>query len=407
MGAMFSALRHRNFRLYLTGQFVSLIGTWMQQMATSWLVFRLTKSSLWLGLAGFSAQIPMFLFAFVAGAVADHVNRHKLIIWTQSLSAVQALILAGLAITNRITITEILLLNFALGLINAFDMSGRQSFIVQMVRGRDDLPNAIALNSSVVNSTRLIGPAIAGAAIAAFGEGVCFLLNAVSYLAVLVALVLIRVERPAVPQRGQLFKLIEVGFQAAYRSLSVRAILILLAYMSLIAMPYITLFPALALRVPNGDVHTLGWISTFGALGALFGTLYLASRKGPPRLGRVTAFSGLVFGVALVLMAFAKTLPILLVSVTLGGFAMFSLLASGNTVIQSLVDDDKRGRVMSFFNFSFLGVAPFGSLLLGATAERLGLSTALLIHGILCLIGALYFYSKSAVINQEVSLKFS
>lgn len=402
---MFSSLRHRNYRLYIGGQFVSLIGTWMQQLATSWMVYRMTNAPIWLGISMFSAQIPMFALGLFGGVFVDRVNRRKLLMWTQSLSAIQALILAVLTLAHWITLHELIGLNLVLGTINAFDMPARHAFVVEMIEDRRDLPNAIALNSSVMNATRLIGPAIAGAAIGLFGEGVCFMLNSLSYVAVLIALMLMHVpRRDRRRSEDSLLESMRQGLKAVTSSDAIRTVLILLAFMSLVGMPFLTLLPALAARVPGGGARTLGLLTGTGAAGSLLGALYLA-RKGSPILGRVIAASGLIFSTFLIVLSFMSRIEWMLVCVFFAGMGMLLQMSCSNTIIQAMVSDEERGRVLSFFNFSLLGVAPFGSLLIGSVAQRLGLDRAFLICGILCLVGALVFARRADQINRRIATR--
>ncbi|MBP9680097.1 MAG: MFS transporter [Bacteriovorax sp.] len=401
---MFPALKHRNYKIYLSGQFVSLIGTWMQQLAMSWMVYKLTNSAFWLGVSGFSSQIPLFLFGLFAGVIVDHVDRHKLLIWTQSFSALQAFILAALTFSGKINLTALIILNITLGLINCFDITGRQSFVVQMISNKKDLPNAIALNSSIVNLTRLIGPAIAGASIAIFGEGICFLLNGISYIAVLIALFSIKVDKGK-SQKFHLQKIINsllVGYHATFGNSSIKAVILFVAFISFFGSPYITLFPAIAANLPNGGVHTLGWISSATGLGSLLGALYLAYRKGPPDLGGIIAFGGLNMGVFLVVLSRVHDLPLVLLAVFMAGFGLMLQMSSTNTIIQTLVDDNIRGRVMSFLTLALFGTAPFGSLLMGYMAEHLGLETTFLINGTICSVGAYFFIKEANGINAHI-----
>jgi MFS family permease len=401
---MFPALKHRNYKIYLSGQFVSLIGTWMQQLAMSWMVFRLTKSAFWLGVSGFSSQIPMFIFGLFAGVIVDHVDRHKLLIWTQSLSALQAFTLAGLTFTGKINLTELILLNFTLGCINCFDITGRQSFVVQMVKNREDLPNAIALNSSIVNMTRLIGPAIAGAAIASVGEGMCFLLNGVSYLAVLIALFSIKVEKVKRLKFNvyKIFDHIRVGYHSTFDNEAISAVILFVAYISFFGSPYINVFPALAASFPGGGAHTLGYLSAGAGLGSLVGALYLAYRKGPPDLGGIIAFGGLNMGAFLLALGLVREFPLVLICVFMSGMGLMLQMSATNTIIQTLVEDDKRGRVISFLTLALFGTAPFGSLLMGSMAEHYGLSVTFIINGVFCLVGAYLFIRKATMINDQV-----
>lgn len=401
---MFPALKHRNYKIYLSGQFVSLIGTWMQQLAMSWMVYRLTNSAFWLGVSGFSSQIPMFIFGLFAGVIVDHVDRHKLLIWTQSLSALQAFALAALTFSGKINLTELIILNFSLGMINCFDITGRQSFVVQMIKKREDLPNAIALNSSVVNMTRLIGPAIAGAAIASVGEGMCFLLNGISYIAVLIALFSIKVDKVKKKTFNvhKIFESIKDGYHSTFDNPSISAVIVFVAFISFFGTPYINVLPALAASMPNGGAHTLGWISAATGLGSLVGALFLAYRKGPPDLGAIIAFGGLNVGTFLIVLSRVHSLPFVLVSVFMTGLGMMLQMSSTNTIIQTLVEDDKRGRVISFLTLGLFGTAPFGSLLMGSMAEHMGLATTFLINGSICLVGAYLFIKQATKINSHI-----
>ncbi|MGZ3689016.1 MAG: MFS transporter [Bdellovibrionota bacterium] len=400
---LFSALRHRNFRLYLAGQSVSMIGTWMQSLATGWLTYRLTGSAYWLGIVSFSSQIPMFLLGPVAGVFVDRLRKHRLLLWTQSLFAVQAMALAVLAATGRIRISQLIALNLVNGVVNVIDMPSRQAFVVQMIGDRRDLQNAIALNSSVMNATRLIGPAIAGIMIAAFGEGACFFLNAVSYIAVLIALWQMEIPPEHLRARGgSMLASVSEGFHAAFDSPSIRRILILLSFLSLFGMPYMTLFPALAGKVLGGGSGTLGWITSAAGLGSLTAALGLARLRSTQRLGSVIGISALLFGLGLVGLSFAKSFGMMMACLYFSGFGMFFPMAGGNTVIQTLVEDDKRGRVMSFFTFSLLGIAPLGSLLMGWAANRFGISATLATGGALCVAGTFVFTRKMGLINQAL-----
>lgn len=401
---MFPALKHRNYRIYLSGQFVSLIGTWMQQLAMSWMVYKLTNSAFWLGISGFSSQIPLFLFGLFAGVIVDHVDRHKLLIWTQSLSALQAFTLAALTFSGKINLTELIILNITLGLINCFDITGRQSFVVQMVKNKKDLPNAIALNSSIVNLTRLIGPAIAGASIAVVGEGVCFLLNGISYIAVLIALFFIRVDKLKSKKFdiNKIFENITIGYRSTFGNSSIKAVILFVAFISFFGSPYLTLLPAIAANMPNGGAHTLGWITSATGLGSLVGALYLAYRKGPPDLGGIIAYGGLMMGIFLIVLSRVHDLPLVLFAVFMTGLGLMLQMSSTNTIIQTLVEDDLRGRVMSFLTLGLFGTAPFGSLLMGFMAEHLGLGMTFLINGACCSLGAYFFIKEANRINAHI-----
>lgn len=402
----FPALENKNYRIYISGQFVSLIGTSMQQLAMSWMIYKLTNSPMWLGLAGFSAQIPMFIFGLFAGVIVDHVDRHKLLIWTQALAALQAIILAILTFTGHVSLAHLIILDFTLGTINAFDMTTRQAFVVQMVKSKKDLPNAIAINSSVMNLTRLLGPAIAGGMIALVGEGMCFLINGISYIAVLLALLNLQVEKYTPPafHHTKIISNLKVGYEAIFKNENNRAILFFLVFISLFGIPYTTFFPAIAAKAGGGS-QALGWISSSVGIGSLISALYLSNRRGAPTLAKIVAGAGIAFSIFLIILSRLDNFQFILFSVFTTGMSMMLQLASSNTMIQSTADDDKRGRMMSFFNVGLLGIAPFGSLLMGFSAEHLGLHTALLINGVICLIGALIFYQKAPKINEYVLSK--
>lgn len=401
---MLPALKHRNYRLYLSGQFISLIGTWMQQLAMSWMVYRLTNSAFWLGISGFASQIPMFLFGLFAGVIVDHVDRHKLLIWTQTFSALQAFTLAALTLSGNINLTQLIILNFTLGIINCFDITGRQSFVIQLIKDKKDLPNAIAINSSIVNMTRLIGPALAGATIATVGEGMCFFLNGLSYIAVLFALFNIKVDKVKKIKLNinKIFENIKIGYRSTFDNPSISAVIIFVAFTCFFGTPYINFLPALATKLPNGGAHTLGWISASTGLGSLVGALYLSYRKGPPDLGAIIGFGALIMGFFLMLLSQVHSLGFVLFVVFIIGLGMMLQLSSTNTVIQTLVEDDKRGRVLSFLTLALFGTAPFGSLLMGSMAEHVGLEKTFFINGIICFIGSLFFIRRAAKINSHI-----
>jgi MFS family permease len=376
----------------------------MQQLATSWLVYRMTGSPLWLGISAFSSMIPMFLFGLFAGVFVDRMNQHRVLIWTQSLAAVQALILAVLTFTGKITLAELISLNLVLGVINCFDMATRQAFVVQMLEDKSDLTNAIAVNSTVMNGTRLIGPALAGVAISLLGEGWCFLLNSLSYIAVLGALIAMSVPRQTHHHEGtKLLESLKIGFNFTLRNDSIRRVLFLLAFISMFGLPYNTLFPALAKKIAGGDANALDLITGSAAAGALLGALYLTRKTGAPLLGKVIGYASVLFSFSLILLAGTQTYFFMLPCVFLTGVGMMLMLASGNTVIQYLVKNEMRGRVMSFFNFSLLGITPFGSLLLGVIAQRIGITPSLYVNGTVCLIGSIIFLRHGPKINQHVA----
>lgn len=400
--SLFRALRHRNFQLYLSGQFISLIGTWMQQLATNWLVYRLTHSVFWLGVANFSSQIPSFILGAFAGVIVDRSNRHLLLKWTQGLSAVQALIFFLLVYSQKITVWQILALSIFLGIVNAIDMPTRQSFVIQMIGDKRDLPNAIALNSSVMNATRLIGPALAGIVIASAGESVCYFLNAISYLGVLYALFKIRVEVPQKPSRREpIVESLKAGMRFAFQTRTIGTLLVLLSILSLIGAPYMTLFPAMADQLYKGGAHTLGLLTSATGIGAFAASFFLASQKSSLKLGSWIAACAWIFGGGVIALALVHSLHFALPVLFILGFSMMMQMAGSNVVIQTLVDDDKRGRVMSLYSLALLGVAPFGSLLIGVIADGIGLMPTLLILGCVYLGVASWFSRRWGGLNQH------
>ena len=397
------ALRHRNYRLFFGGQSISLIGTWMQQVALGWLVYRLTDSAFLLGLVGFSSQIPTFILASVAGVLADRYNKHKIIIATQTLAMIQAFVLASLTLSGTIQICQILLLSLFSGMINAFDMPTRQSFVIEMVDDRNDLPNAIALNSSMFNAARLAGPTIAGILITAIGEGFCFLVNAISYLTVIVALFMMKIEPTVVAQKKEkVLERLNEGIKYAYNFKPIRALLLLIALVSLTGMPYTVLMPVFARDILHGDAHTLGFL--FGAVGsgALIGAIYLASRKSVLGLGRWIAIATSIFSLGLLFFSFSREIYLSIGLMLFTGFGMMMQMASTNTLLQTLVDDDKRGRVMSLYVMAFMGTAPFGSFMAGTLASTIGASLTVMSSGIICLAGAFIFYRNLSALRKHI-----
>jgi MFS family permease len=375
------ALRHRNFRLFFGGQTISLIGTWMTRVATSWLVYRLTGSALLLGTVSFAGQIPTFLLAPFAGVWVDRLDRRQVLVWTQVLSMVQSLLLAALTFSGHITIHWILALSILQGAVNAFDMPGRQAFMVQMVGDRADLGNAIAINSSMVNLARLIGPSIAGIIIAATNEGWCFLIDGVSYLAVIASLLAMRLDAPAVRRVAtSTFIELKEGWSYVSGFLPIRTILMLFAVVSLMGMPFVVLMPIFAAGVLHGGPHTLGFLMGAMGVGALVSALSLAARKSVRGLIRMIPVAAAVFGLGLIGFGLSHVFWLSIVMVLIAGMGMMQGMAASNTIIQTLTSEDKRGRVMSYYTMAFMGMAPFGSLLAGTMAHTIS-TTHLLIHG--------------------------
>ncbi len=397
------ALGYKNYRLYFMGQGVSLVGTWMQQVAMSWLIYRLTHSAVLLGVVAFVSQIPHLFISPFAGVLLDRLNRHRILIVTQILSTLQATILAVLVLTNRIAIWHIIPLGLFLGIVNAVDAPTRQSFVVHMV-DKKDLGNAIALNSAMFNGARLIGPTMAGIMIAAFGEGLCFLLNAISFLAVIWALLLM--DMPAFqPEKNNTHILMDLreGLNYVFGSPTIRAILIQVSSMSLIGMSYVVLMPIFAKDVLHGGPQTLGLLMAGVGVGALFGALFLASRNETRFLLKMIAVASVIFSSALICFSFSRWFPLSMGIIVFLGVGMMSQMVSCNTVIQTIVDDDKRGRVMSLYTTSFLGISPFGSLIMGGMASRLGAPITTLVGGLCCLFVAFLFIRRLPNLRDDVN----
>lgn len=390
--ALFRALGSRNYRLFFSGQSVSLVGTWITRIATAWLVYRLSHSAFLLGLASFASQIPLFFLTPIAGVWVDRWNRHRTLVATQVLSMLQSLALAFLTLTGLITVRDIILLALFQGLVNAFDMPARQAFVVEMVDQREDLPNAIALNSSIVNAARLIGPALAGIIIAAIGEGYCFLIDGASYGAVIVSLLLMRLGAPAArPAPKRMIEELADGWSYVSHSVPIRSILLLLAVVSLFGMPYTVLMPVFATHVFHGNASTLGNLMAVTGVGALAGAVALASRRSVLGLGRVIPISAGLFGATLVGFGISHWLWLSMCLLVLTGFGMMRHLAASNTILQTILEEEKRGRVMSFYAMAFQGMAPFGSLVAGALAAKIGAPETVMLSGAVCLAGAAIF----------------
>jgi len=396
------ALRHRNYRLFFGGQGISLIGTWMTRIATGWLVYRLTGSAILLGVVSFSGQVPTFLAAPFAGVWVDRLNRHRVLVATQTLAMLQSFALAALALTH-ITIGEIIALSVLQGLINAFDMPGRQSFLVDMVEQREDLSNAIALNSSMVNSARLVGPAIAGVIIALWGEGYCFLIDGFSYLAVIVSLLAMRrLPQRARAERAGMLSSLREGWGYVSGFAPARSLLLLLALVSLVGMPYSVLMPIFAKTVLHGGPHTFGFLMGAAGFGALTAALRLAARKSVRGLTRLVPISAAMFGAGLVGFGLSRWLWLSLPLIYLAGMGMIQQMASTNTILQTVVGEEMRGRVMSYYTMAFVGMAPWGSLLAGWLASRIGAPHTLLLNGTCCLLGAAWFMTRLPAVRAAI-----
>lgn len=403
IGHIFRTLRYRNYRLFFAGQCVSLIGTWIQQIAVSWLVYRLTNSVLLLGVVGFAGQFPTFLFAPFAGVLSDRWNRHRILILTQTLSMLQAIILAILVLTESVSVWHIILLSLFLGCVNALDIPARQSFVISMLEDQNDLGNAIALNSAMFNGARFVGPSLAGILIALVGEGICFLINGISYVAVIAALLSMKIPQAALDKKHKnILHDLKEGFNYAYGFKPIRFILLLLALTSFMGMPYAVLMPAFVRDILHGGPHTLGFLMSAAGAGALMGAIYLAARKSILGLGRIIPLSAGIFGAGLIGFAISRSTWFSLLLMVVIGFGVMVLVASCNTMLQTLVDNDKRGRVMSFFTVAFMGMAPLGSLMAGTLAELISISSTIIMGGIFCIAGAVVFSRQLTVLRSIV-----
>lgn len=395
------AFRHRNYQFFFGGQLISLVGTWMQSVAQSWLVYRLTGSAVLLGFVGFSGQIPVFLLAPVGGIVADKYNRHRILIITQSVAMLLATVLAALTLTQHIQVWHVFVLAASLGCVNAFDIPARQAFVVDLV-GREDLINAIALNSSMFNGARIVGPAVAGILVATIGEGWCFFANAVSYVAVITGLLMMRLEHQArAPLAGSALSSIIEGFSYVGRTGPVRALLLLLGLVSLMGMPYAVLMPIFADQILHGGASGLGLLMGASGVGALIGALSLAARRGVRGLGRWVAFASAGFGVSIILFSLSRSFWLSAALLVPVGFSMMVQMASSNTLVQSMVPDNLRGRVMAVYSMMFMGMAPIGALLAGTLAQRIGAPKTVAIGGAVCSIGAVVFWSRLPALRGE------
>ena len=397
----FRALKHKNYSLFFIGQIISLSGTWMQSIAQAWLVYRLTGSVVLLGLIGFAGQIPVFLLAPIGGAIADKYNRRRILITTQSISMAAAFIFAALTLTGYIEVWHLFVFASITGISNAFDIPTRQAFVVDMV-GKDDLVNAIALNSSMFNGARIIGPAIAGVLVSLVGEGWCFLINAVSYVAVIAGLLKMQIQprEIAASADSAITKIFE-GFRYVGTTAPIRALLLLLGLVSLMGMPYAVLMPIFADKILNGGAKGLGLLMSAAGLGALIGALTLATRNGIRGLGRWVAFASAAFGVSLILFSLSQTFWLSMVLIVPVGFSLMVQMASSNTLIQAMVPDELRGRVMAVYSMMFMGMAPIGALLAGVLAGNIGAPQTVALGGAVCILGAIVFGWRLPSLQNE------
>ncbi len=397
------ALQNRNYRLFFTGQGLSLIGTWMQSVAMSWLAYRLTNSIFFLGVVSFSNGIPVLFAAPFGGVIADKLDRKKILIVTQFLSMLQAIAVTALAITGVILPWHIIILSILLGTINGFDMPTRQAFVRELVDSPDDLPNAIALNSLIFNGARLIGPPIAGLLIAFVGEGICFLINAVSFIPVLLAFAAMKIKPLNIPRHnGSIITGLKDGLGYAFGFVPIKMILILLTFVGLVAMPYAVLLPVFARDILVGDSKTYGFLMAASGVGAITGALFLASQKNVTRLNKIILSSMCIFAVSAIIFSMSRALWFSMIMMVLIGFGLMALIVALNTLLQSIVDDSKRGRIMSLYSMSFIGLAPFGGLLVGTAAHSFGAPHTVQFCGALCLLAAVLFSRKLPQISRLI-----
>ena len=400
---IFRSFHHPNYRLFFGGQGISLIGTWMQQIAMSWLTFRLTHSAFLLGVVGFTSQIPTFLLGSFTGVLVDRWNRRSTMVATQILAMIQALTLAFLVLTNRIAVWHIICLSLFLGLINALDTPTRQSFVIDLVEKPEDLGNAIALNSSMFNGARLVGPSVAGILIAIVGEGICFLINGLSFIAVIFSLLAMKIKpKERIKKQVPVWQGLKEGFSYAFGFPPIRSLLLNVAWGNFMGIPYIVLMPVFARDVFQGGAHTLGFLMAAVGSGAMLGAIYLASRRGILGLEKVIAVATGLFGIVLVIFSLSRVYVISLLLMMLAGFGMLIRNAGTNTALQTIVEDDKRGRVMSLYGIANIGMQPFGSLLAGSLAQKIGAPGTLMLAGGLCVLGAITFTAGLPALTKMI-----
>ncbi|HJZ41720.1 MAG TPA: MFS transporter [Bacteroidales bacterium] len=400
---IFSSLRSRNYRLYFIGQGISLIGTWMQNIALSWLVYRITGSVFLLGLIGFTSQIPTFVLAPVTGVLSDRYNRKRIMVLAQVFFMLQALTMALLVLFSLIEVWHIIALSLVFGIISAFDAPARQSLVVDLIDKPEDLGNAIALNSALFNGARLIGPAIAGITIAAVGEGICFLLNTISFVAVIVALLRLKLPvKPAIIHQDNFARSFSAGFHYTFQSVPIRTLIMLLAILSLVGFPFIVLLPAYAKEILLGSSDTLGFLMSALGAGAVTGAIYMATRKSVIGLGRIISVNTILFGLTIVLASLSEKMHLSLIVFFFGGLSMILTLAAVNTMLQTLADEDMRGRVMSFYAMALMGTTPIGNLLAGTIASGIGISFTLLTGGIITVFAGIWFQLNRPSIRKFV-----
>lgn len=392
---IFRSLQYRNYKLFFSGQSISLIGTWMQRIAMPWLVYHMTGSAFLLGLVGFAGQIPTFLLSPVAGVLTDRWNRYRVLLITQIISMIQASILTWLCLAGTIQVWHIVILSIVMGCINAFDVPARQSFVIDMVEKKADLGNAIALNSLMFNGARLIGPSVAGIILASTSEGICFLINAISYIFVIISLLMMKLKVRDVKEKGKkILTELKEGLDYTFGFAPIKHLIILLSISSLMGMSYSVLMPVFAKEVLRGGSQTFGFLMGAAGFGALLGALYLASRKSVLKLGRIVPASSLLFGCGLIILSFSRVFSLSMILMVFIGLGMMMQTSASNIIIQTITDDNKRGRVMSFYSMAIMGTAPFGSLIAGWLAKVIGTPGTILTGGVATIIGALFFLRK-------------
>jgi len=402
LSIVFRSFRHRNYRLFFAGQGISLIGTWMQRIAMPWLVYHMTGSVVLLGVVSFAGQIPTFILSPFAGVLTDRWNRYYVLIASQVLAMLQAIAFTILYYTGTLQIWHIIVLSVIWGIFNSFDVPSRQSLVIDLVENKEDIGNAIALNSLMFNGARLIGPSVAGLLLATTGEGICFLSNAISYLFVIGSLLMMKVNNSRQKRSDRpMFTDLKEGFSYAFGFPPIRHIIFLLALVSIMSMPYVVLMPVFAKEILHGDSQTFGFLMGAAGFGALLGGIYLASLKTILKLGRIIPVSTAVFGIGIIALSFSRSFPLSFVLMIIAGLGIMLQTAASNTVLQTITDNDKRGRVMSFYTMAIMGTAPFGSLMSGALAKVIGTPYTILIGGLFCIAGAAYFYTILPELKSE------
>lgn len=397
------AFRSRNYRLFFGGQGISLIGSWMTQLATVWLVYHLTNNPFMLGVVGFTSQIPSFFLTPVGGVFVDRFSRHRILIGTQILAMIQSLTLAVLTFTGMIHIWHIIALSLLQGFINAFDAPARQAFVTELVERRDDVANVIAINSTMFNGARLIGPAIAGLLIARIGAAYCFLIDGLSYIAVIIALLAMKLKPwKTTVTGGNPLQNFKEGFVYAFGFPPIRAILLLTAFFSLFGMQYTVIVPIFAEEILKGSAETLGFLMAASGVGALASGIHLATRKTVMGLGKVIVLGLAIAGIALIIFSLSRLLPLSLLAMLFVGLGVILVIAGSNTVLQTILEEEKRGRVLSLYTMSFLGMIPFGNLAAGALAHQIGAPYTLIIDGIACILGSIYFAKQLPELRKIV-----